>query len=249
MNKKIISFSLLAVVMVFIYLLVNGKNKKAKDAILTSGGGVDYTPPKGGIIPNAPSLSTPPILPDYGNIPNANATVINTALTALTVKLIQAASNIKIDGKNGQNTQAAISVLHGKGVNTTNEAEIIKNLLQTEYPKAFILKKGSKNNFVKALQLFLGVPADGNFGAGTEAALYKATGQRVCNYETLLNLYAKVSGNNINLTATPRIWEQQPWNTQTQTQAPSPLKPPSLATQPYYQFGQQSSLFTNPFKL
>jgi hypothetical protein len=55
----------------------------------------------------------------------------------------------------------------------------------------FPLKKGSKNDYVKQLQLYLGVTVDGIFGSKTEAALIAATGSnQVASFADLQKFFA-----------------------------------------------------------
>ena len=55
------------------------------------------------------------------------------------------------------------------------------------------MKRGSKNNYVKGLQIFLKVIPDGNFGGKTEAALIKEIGKDVCTHAYYVTLFVKNS--------------------------------------------------------
>lgn len=64
--------------------------------------------------------------------------------------------------------------------------------------KTLVLKKGSKGNEVRELQKLLGVTADGDFGANTEAALVAKKGVK----EISLNQYSTAL--NVNTNALPK---------------------------------------------
>jgi len=68
----------------------------------------------------------------------------------------------------------------------------------------FPLKKGSNNDYVKKLQMALGVVVDGIFGSKTLAALQAQTGKSsISNYDDLTATIAAINQNNQQITNSP----------------------------------------------
>ena len=85
------------------------------------------------------------------------------------VKILQTFLNVKIDGKFGPKTAAALnSWKHSLGLAANGEMnESDWNILAKSLPT---IRKGDKNKYVKMWQLFLNINADGVFGNKTEAS-------------------------------------------------------------------------------
>jgi hypothetical protein len=190
MNKKII-FVLIFVVAICVAILFYLKKKEKNAAALTapaqnanSNNTTTATQPFYPSYPQQPQgVYTPPIF-SGGTTPMAS-TVNATAL----IKIVQAAFGLKVDGVLGEKTKAAIA---SNGIDLSSEQKFIDKMLSindADYKKYFPLKKGSKNNYVKGLQLFLNIKPDGNFGAGTEAAAIKATGSPVVFHKQYSELF------------------------------------------------------------
>lgn len=85
------------------------------------------------------------------------------------VKILQTFLNIKVDGKFGPKTAAALNSwkqslgLEVNGEMTEKDWYVLAKSLPT-------IQKGDKNKYVKMWQLFLGINTDGNFGDKTKAS-------------------------------------------------------------------------------
>ncbi len=119
----------------------------------------------------------------------------NMANATHLIKLVQAAFGLKVDGVLGEKTKQVIAQ---SGIDISSPKKFVEKMLSIKQNTAanlFPLKKGSKNNYVKGLQLFLNLTPDGNFGAGTEAALLQATGATQVfhkQYAELFSVYTNV---------------------------------------------------------
>lgn len=111
------------------------------------------------------------------------------------IKIVQAAFGLKIDGVLGAKTQAAIQ---GNGIDLSSPQKFVDKLVTMKdpaiYARYFPMKKGSKSNYVKALQLFLNLKPDGVFGAGTEAACVTVVGTNIIYHKQYCELFSTYTG-------------------------------------------------------
>lgn len=206
MNKNIVLSLVVALaITVMVFIFVSEKQKK-KGAQLIA-------PAPNPLIPapiptGQPALATNPIYGQYPTypatqpiqipVPQANNVgfPIGIGSTGIIVKMVQAALGLKVDGKYGLKTDA---VVKAKGIDlSTSQAFTDKFVSITDpvlFAQCFPLKMGSKNNYVKGVQIMLNLTPDGVFGANTEAAALKATGKTVLHhidYTTLLAAHTNV---------------------------------------------------------
>lgn len=94
---------------------------------------------------------------------------IKNKSTGTEVEILQVYLDVTVDGKFGPKTAAALNDWKGhlgliqNGEMTEQDWGLLAKTLPT-------IRKGNKNKYVKMWQLFLGVTADGIFGAGTDAS-------------------------------------------------------------------------------
>ncbi len=208
MNKKLIIVLIISLAIAgLVYMFV--KEKKKKQSL---GGGA--TNPlqngnSGGIVPanntGIPPLATQtiyPASPVLQGSPVANNTPtsfpIGVGSTGILVKMIQASLGLKVDGVYGQNTDMAVKMAKIDLGSAQKFTDTFISVDGSQYKKYFPLKKGSKNNYVKAVQIFLGIKPDGVFGAGTEKALIASTGKNVLYHADFTAMYTVATGNKIN---------------------------------------------------
>ena len=190
MKKNIITIVLVLmfVATLVVYVIIQ---KKKKEDLAKLG-----TPLLPGVVP---ATATQPIIPQNNNtgytVPVYNGPSNTSALSnPVLVKLVQAALGLTVDGKYGPKTQAAIAA---SNFDISNQQAIVDKLISVDgdnYAKFFPIKKGDRNNYVKALQIALNIKADGIFGSGTETALVKAIGKKQCYHLDLTKLFTNATG-------------------------------------------------------
>ena len=211
MNKKII-ISLIAalIITVSVYLVIvnkNNKNKGKKEDIDPTIPDVKPEPkiksPKGstgGYVPDYSVVNNTPIL-DSGSTsitaPTATANFKIQNKQLVLNKLIQIYCGVKPDGVLGAKTKAAM-VVKELGNKTMAEIEIVLITVTEGQKKYFPLQKGSKNAYVAAIQVMLGLKPDGSFGPATERALQGA-GYNALGVTGFQDLYNMSTGSNLNL--------------------------------------------------
>ena len=202
MNKKIIIILIIALaVAALVFLFVKEKQKKKKEAATGT-----QAQPLGGAIQTQtqmPNLATqginggggvvytPDILPATTN---KTGFPLGVGSKGVLVQIIQAALNLKADGIFGAKTEAAVKAAGIDVSNPQTFADKFVSVNNEQYAKNFPLKKGSKNNYVKAVQIALGLKADGIFGAKTEAAVKKATGKTVLYHADYTSIISTAMG-------------------------------------------------------
>jgi hypothetical protein len=132
----------------------------------------------------------------YANQGPVNQPVQAKPVNTLLVKFLQIAANLKVDGVYGPKSQAAAQQL---GVDVTDQSSVASKLiLKPNWSQYFDLKKGTKNNYVKGLQVMLGLTPDGAFGAKTEAALIAAVSSPVCYAKTFTDMFDSLTNHKTN---------------------------------------------------
>jgi hypothetical protein len=130
----------------------------------------------------------------YANQGPVSQPVQAKPINTLLVKFLQIAANLKVDGVYGPKSQAAAQQL---GIDVTNAKSVSDKLILPSgagHSKFFNLQKGTKNNYVKGLQVMLGLTPDGAFGVKTEAALINAIGSPICYQKTFTDMFDKLTG-------------------------------------------------------
>ncbi len=181
MNKKLIIgliISLAIVVLVYIFIKEKNKKKLQASTLLNNNTVAPVVPI------TTPTTATPPYSGGGGytapTVPQNNQGTtfpIVVGSTGIIVKIVQAALGLKVDGVYGAKTDIAVKAAN---VDLSTAQKFIDKFISTtteQYKANFPLKKGSKNNYVKAVQILLGLTPDGVFGAGTEKAVKDATGK------------------------------------------------------------------------
>lgn len=167
-----------------VFLFVTENEKKKKAALMAPPSTVPMVP----ILSGIPSLATQPIQGQPNTYPavqpiqttqgNGTGFPMGIGSTGILVKMVQAALGLKIDGNFGPKTAQAVKAA---GIDLSTSQKFTDKFIsitdKATYDKNFPLKRGSKNNYVKAVQIFLNLKPDGVFGANTEAAILKATGK------------------------------------------------------------------------
>ena len=87
------------------------------------------------------------------------------------VRLLQAKLNVPVDGDFGPGTDKALRDYQQKNGLTVDGIAGPDTFFQMGLYELVLLKVGTHGETVKKLQTALGIPADGNFGPGTEKAV------------------------------------------------------------------------------
>ena len=168
-NKNIVYILLIALALTTgVYFYLKNKKNKEDKANATPTDAVPVTDTTGG-------ASTPVVvLQPTGNFP------LQKGSRGKLVQIVQIICKVKPDGNFGNGTDIAVRK------NMASDGIVTQKLLYEFATKnlanngtMFPLKLGTKNNnYVKAIQVCLGITADGNYGAKTQLAVQAATGKK-----------------------------------------------------------------------
>ncbi len=205
MNKKLIIVLFISLaIAALVYMWVKEKKKKQTAAALAGISPLAApTNTNGGASGGVPALATQGINGNVPAYPSTPPTQSNSGFplgigsTGVIVKMIQAALNLKVDGVYGSKTDMAVKL---NNIDLSTYQKFVDRFITVTaeaYKKNFPLQKGSKNNYVKAVQIFLGLTPDGVFGSKTEASLQTSVGKKVLYHADYTALFSAISGHGI----------------------------------------------------
>lgn len=157
-NQKTILVILLIAMVVAVAALFFLKPKKF-DA------GQPYAEPEPGdnTPPEKPVIYLPPAKMPVGSFP------LKKGSRGKLVQMIQVIAGVKPDGVWGNGTDTAVR--NKLKTSSIDEIKFFVLVSANSGPGDFPLEKGSRGNYVKALQIMFGKPIDGIFGRETEATI------------------------------------------------------------------------------
>lgn len=190
---------LLVILVIAVVMLVVFKHKQDIAATIKNLLNGGNTPATGGT--QQPVL-LPPANTTVQNAVNAdgNKTVfpLTDGSTGKAVKMIQAALGVDVTGVWNDTTKNYLLNAFGEtSVSKERFQKAFATISTKDVAANFPLKNGSRNGYVKDIQIVLGITADGIFGSNTESAVYNATGKKALYIYDFIDLVNKVLGTSI----------------------------------------------------